>query len=222
MPSIDLKNPGTQKVILSIVLSGGLLAIFFCTHFLPFGFQNQSEKIAVLKADFEQKSAELARAKTTVADLPRFEAEYEQLHERWSMAAELLPTDREMPTLLRRITLAAQQTGCVFVSFRPSSPQTQEYYTQMPMQIQVTGGYHQVGSFLAELSNMRRIITVSGVALKPNTNAKADPLQTTSADFTASAYSLNTAPAAAAPAAPAAPKAAGEKKEGDGHARKAS
>ena len=213
MPSIDLKNPGIQKVLLSVVVAGGVMGVFFFTHLLPFGYPNQSEKLAALKSDFEQKSAELARARTTVADLPRFEAEYEQLHQRWSMAAELLPADRELPTLLRRVTLAAEQTGCVFVSFRPNPPQNQQYYTQMPMQISVTGGYHQIGSFLAELANLRRIITVSGVHLKPNT--KGDALQTTAADFTASAYSLTTTPAPSA-------KPADAKKEGDAHARKAS
>lgn len=213
MPNIDLKNPGIQKVILSVVLAGGVMGVFFFTHFLPFGYPNQGEKLTTLKADYEQKSAELARARTTVADLPRFEAEYEQLHQRWSMAAELLPADRELPTLLRRITLAAEQTGCVFVSFRPNPPQNQQYYTQMPMQISVNGGYHQVGSFLAELSNLRRIITISGVHLKPS--SKGDALQTTSAEFTASAYSLTTTPVPSAQPADA-------KKEGDAHARKAS
>jgi type IV pilus assembly protein PilO len=213
VPNIDLKNPGIQKVILSVVLAGGAMGLFFFTHFLPFGYPNQSEKLASLKADYEQKSAELARARTTVADLPRFEAEYEQLHQRWSMAAELLPADRELPTLLRRVTLAAEQTGCMFVAFRPGAAQNQQYYTQMPMQITVTGGYHQIGSFLAELANMRRIITVANVHLKPN--AKGDALQTTSAEFTASAYSFTTTPAPSA-------KPADAKKEGDAHARKAS
>ncbi len=213
MPNIDLKNPGIQKIILSVVLAGGVLGVFFFTHFLPFGYPNQSEELSALKADYEQKSAELARARTTVADLPRFEAEYEQLHERWSMAAELLPADRELPTLLRRITLSAQQTGCEFMSFKPSPAQAQQYYTQMPMQISVRGGYHQIGSFLAELANMRRIITVSGVHLTPNT--KGDPELTTSAEFTASAYSLTTSPAPTA-------KPVEAKKGGDTHARKAS
>ncbi|HTM57482.1 MAG TPA: type 4a pilus biogenesis protein PilO [Candidatus Udaeobacter sp.] len=212
--NLDLKNPSVQKLALSILLSGGLLAVFFFTHFVPFAFPNQSEKISGLKSQYEQKSTELARARATVADLPRFEAEYEQLHQQWSAAAELLPMDKELPTLLRRVTLAAEETGCQFVSFRPTTTRPQQYYTEMPMQIQVTGGYHQVGSFMAELANMRRIITVSGVHLKPNT--KLNDVQTTSADFTASAYSLNNSPAPAPPA-PAAPK-----KEGAANAHKSS
>lgn len=195
--NFDLKNPAIQKILLSVLVVGTVLGVFFFTHFMPFGFQNQRERIAALKADYEKKSTDLARARATVADLPRFEAEYEQLHQRWSVAAELLPADRQMAALLRKITLAAQQTGVEFMTFRPSGARPEQYYTQLPLNIQVNGGYHQVGSFLAELANMRRIITVSDVKLKTNAST-TNGLMTTSAEFTASAYSLNTAPAPAA------------------------
>jgi type IV pilus assembly protein PilO len=210
--NIDLRNPTVQKIILSIFLGGSMLGVFFFTHFVPFSFPNQSDRIQVLKADYETKSTELARARATIADLPRFEAEYEQLHERWALAAELLPSDRQLPALLRRITLSAQQTGIRFVSFRPAAVRPEQYHTEIPLEVSVEGGYHQVGSFLAELANMRRIITVSNVRLKTNDD-KDNPLRTTSAEFTASAYSLNTTPApAAAPLAtppPATPENSG-------------
>ncbi len=225
--AVDLKSPVTQKIILTSAACVGVLLVFFFTHWFPFNFQNQSERIDTLKTDYEKKSTELARARATVADLPRFEAEYEQLHERWSLAAELLPTDRQVAALLRKITLAAEQTGVHFVTFRPSGPKNEQYYTEMPLQITVNGGYHQIGSFLAELANLRRIITVSNVKLK--TSSASDPLLTTTADFTASAYSLNTAPAVATtpvtPGPPAPAAAAGQdkdKKEGATRARKAS
>jgi type IV pilus assembly protein PilO len=195
MATVDLKNPFIQKIVLSVLLSGGLLGIFFFTHFLPFGYPNQQDQLNTLKTEFERKSTELARARATVADLPRFEAEYEQLHDRWLLAAELLPTDRQLGSLLRKITLAGQETGVRFVIFKPTAVKTETYYTEMPVQIAVLGGYHQVGSFLAELANMRRIVTVSNVNLRSNASPGENPLVTTSADLTASAYSINPAPA---------------------------
>jgi type IV pilus assembly protein PilO len=228
MAGIDLKSPGTQKMVLSLLAAGGVMGVFFLTHFLPFGYPNQAEKLNALKSEYERKSTELARARASVADLPRFEAEYDQLHERWIMAAELLPADKELPTLLRKVTLAAEETGCRFVSFRPSATRPQQYYSEMPMQISITGDYHAVGSFLAELANMRRIITVSGVHLKPvvknNSNSTMD-LGSTSADFVASAFSLNNATSTlsdqtAAPAPAAAPSA--PKKGGPSNVHKAS
>jgi len=214
MASLDLRNPIVQKIVLTGVLVAGVLGVFFFSHFLPFNYQVQRTHLDVLKAEYEKKSTELARARATVADLPRFEAEYEQMHQRWSLAAELLPADRQVAALLRKITLAAQQTGVQFVVFRPSGPRNQQYYTEMPLQISVNGGYHQLGSFLAELANLRRIITVSNVKLK--TNGGADPVLTTSAEFTASAYSLNTTSAVT----PVDDK--NKKKEGAPNGRKAS
>ena len=194
MATFDIKSPGAQKLLLAILLAGGAVGVYFGTHLLPWTFPSGSEKIAELKSQYEQKSAELARARASVADLPRFEAEYDQLHQRWEMASELLPTERQLPTLLRKITLAGQQTGVTFTMFRPGAVQPSDFHTEMPIAVSVSGDYHAVGSFLAELANMRRIVTVSN--LKLTTNNKADGAGSTVAEFTASAYSLNTAPAA--------------------------
>ncbi len=210
--NFDLKNPAVQKAALSLVLGLTALGIFFLTHFLPFTFPTQRDHLGALKGEYDKKSSELARARATVSDLPRFESEYDRLHERWVKAAELLPTDQQMPVLLRKITLAAQQTGVEFVVFRPNDHKVQEHYTELPLQISVYGGYHQVGSFIAELSNMRRIITVTNLQLKANTKSD-NPTATVSAEFTASAYSLN----GAAPVEPAS-----SNKEGGASARKAS
>lgn len=205
MANLDLKSPGLQKLLLAILFAGGALGVFYFTHLVPFGFANNNEKIASLKSDYEKKSSELARARASVADLPRFEAEYDQLHQRWEMASELLPTDRQVSTLLRKITLAGQQAGVSFAMFKPNGLKPQEYHTEMPLSITVSGAYHDVGSFLAELANLRRIVTVSN--LKLTTNMKSNN-GTTTAEFIASAYSLNTAPITVAPA------------KGDNHGRK--
>ena len=218
--AIDLRSPATQKLLLSVLLAVGVLAIFFMTHFLPFNYPNQAEKLNALKAEYEKKSTELARARASVADLPRFEAEYDQLHERWIMAAELLPADKELPALLRKVTLAAEETGCRFVSFHPQASRSEQYYSELPMQISITGDYHAVGSFLAELANMRRIITVSGVHLKPTPKNNNGPDNgSTTADFVASAFSLNSTSSAFSEPSP---HADATKKEGTSNAHKAS
>ena len=205
MAGLDLKNQTVLKIILSVVLAVFVLGVFFFTHFLPFSYPNGQERLVALKAEYEKKSTELARARAAVADLPRFEAEYELLHHRWTMAAELLPTERQLAVLLRKISLAGQQTGVSFVMFKPGGIRAETYYTAMPIEIIVFGGYHQVGSFLAELANLKRIVTVSNLRLA--TNTKGDGLASTSASMTASAFSLNTNPAPApGPASPPAAK----------------
>ncbi|MEK7824293.1 MAG: type 4a pilus biogenesis protein PilO [Candidatus Eisenbacteria bacterium] len=215
MAKLDLKNQTLLKIVLSVLLAVAVLGVFFFTHFLPFGYPTQRDQLNGLKADYEKKSTELARARAAVADLPRFEAEYELLHDRWRTASELLPTERQLAVLLRKISLAGQQTGVSFVMFKPGASRAESYYTALPVEITVFGGYHQIGSFLAELANLRRIVTVSNLRLA--TNTKGDGLASTSVSLTASAYSLNTT-AAAAPV----PAANPAKKEEASDARKES
>jgi len=216
MAQVDLKSPAVQKLILFVLAGVSLLGLFFFTHFVPFGFLNQREKIQMLHTEYEKKATELARARATVADLPRFEAEYALQHERWAQAAELLPTDRQLPALMRKITLAAQQNGVSFMSFRPTGMRQDQHFTESPIQLSVVGNYHQIGAFLADLANLRRIVTVANLSLKPNTKLHSLGV-TTAAEFTASGYHLNTG--ATAPAQPAVPA---KKKEGADHEHAAS
>jgi type IV pilus assembly protein PilO len=206
MALLDLKNGAALKLLLGGLIAVGMLGVFFATHFLPFSYPVRKERIDALKTEFENKSTELARARASVADLPRFEAEYQQLHDRWIMAAELLPADHEMPALLRKLTLAGEQTGVTFVSFRPGGLRPETYYTEMPIEITVHGDYHQTGAFLAELANMRRIVTVNN--LKVTSNDKGDDGSSV-VSMTASAYSLNTGNGAGATGATAPKKKGG-------------
>jgi Tfp pilus assembly protein PilO len=212
---IDLKSPTAQKMLLSVLAGGSLLGVFFFTHFLPFGYPNQKDRIQELKGTYEAKSTELARAQATVRDLPRFEAEFAQLHERWAQTAELLPTERGLPSLLHRVTLAAQQNGVSFVHFKPEAVRNEQHHTEIPMSLAVYGDYHRIGSFLADLANMRRIVTVTGLTLKTNAT-KGGTTGTTMAEFMASSYCLNTTSAVPVPEpAPAAVAPQAKKEEGD-------
>ena len=188
---LSIRDPLTRNLIVVGVLVGGGLYAFFATSWVPFGYKKTSEQITELKTDFEKKSSDLARARQAVADLPRFQAEFAALHERYELAKELLPEDREFPGLLRKITLTGQQAGIEFSVVQPEPPITQGKYIELPIRITVTGGYHQFGQFLAQLANMRRIINVTDIGI--NQFNEPDDLATCEASFRATAYMMNPA-----------------------------
>jgi type IV pilus assembly protein PilO len=187
----DLRDPKTRNLLLVVFLVGAGMYFFFATPYVPFGWQPTQAKITALRSDFEKKSSDLARARQAVADLPRFQAEFSALHERYELASELLPTDRELPGLLRKITLAGQQAGVTFQLVRPDPPVTQQHYIEIPIYITVQGGYHQVGQFVAQLANLERIVNVGAINLA--SFSSADDPATCQASFTCTAYMLNPA-----------------------------
>ncbi len=210
MASLNLRDPRVQGSLVSGLLGAGALYVFFATTYVPFTYPVNAAKMSELKADFEKKSNDLARARQSVADLPRFQAEFAALHERYEMAAELLPTEKEMPGILRRITLAGQQCGVEFESFRPEAEVVKEHYIEIPIQLHVRGGYHEVGQFLAEVSNMPRIMKISNLQLMANPKVAEDETETTEARFTVTAYTLDPNAAAAAQKGKDGKKAAGQ------------
>jgi type IV pilus assembly protein PilO len=193
---VNLKDSKTRTLILTVFLTGAGLYLFFGTEYIPFAFQPTAKRIQGLRAEYERKSSDLSRARQAVADLPRFQAEFAALHERYELAAELLPADRELPGLLRKITLAGQQAGITFQSVRPEPPVSKEHCTELPIHIVVRGGYHQVGQFLAQLANLERIVNVGTISVASFSSPDDDA--TCEAAFTVSAYMMNAA--AAAPA----------------------
>lgn len=189
MATVNLRDPKVQRGIFVCMLAGGALYVFLATTWLPVNYPVAAAHIRALRGDYEKKSNDLARARQSVGDLPRFQAEFAALHDRYEQAADLLPTDREMPGLLRRLTLAGQQCGVRFETFKPEPVVAKEHYTEVPIQIAVVGGYHQVGQFLAEIANMPRIVRVS--QLQVTSFSKGDDGQTTEAHFVATAYTMN-------------------------------
>ena len=201
--AFSLRDPKTLRLIGTVILGGAAVYVFLMTPYLPVNYPVAAAKIKDLKADFDKKSNDLARARQSVADLPRFQAEFAALHERYEMAAELLPTDKEMPGVLRRLTLAGQQCGIQFESFRPDPEVRKDHYTEVPIQLKIVGGYHQVGQFLAEIANMPRIMKVSNLQVNANSKAQDDPEMTTSCDLVVTVYTLNPEGAAAGASATA-------------------
>ena len=51
--------------------------------------------------------------------------------------------------------------SATFESFRPDPEVTKDHYIEVPIQLDIHGGYHEIGQFLAELSNMKRIMRIS-------------------------------------------------------------
>jgi type IV pilus assembly protein PilO len=85
------------------------------------------------------------------------------------------------------MTNAAAESGVKFVFFKPSAPVPEKMLQRLPVSISVTGSYHQVGTFLAQVANLPRIVKPSNLTLAPNNESK-DPSRTVKADFTATTF----------------------------------
>jgi type IV pilus assembly protein PilO len=78
-----------------------------------------------------------------------------------------LPGKAEIDALLSDINQAGLGRGLQFELFRPGQVQIKDYYAELPIAIRVSGRYHDVGSFAADVANLSRIVTLQNLVLTP-------------------------------------------------------
>lgn len=185
---MDFKDPKTQKLVLIGVGIGVLVYFFLIADYVPFNYPARSKEIGTLKDDYTKKMSELTKAQQLVSRLPELKKEFELLNQKWTVAQELLPSQKEVASLLRKVTIAGQESGVHFLLFKPGDPKPSTYFTENPVQVSVTGGFHRAGAFLGEISDLSRLVNVSQLKLKGYDKGDLD--ETVQADFIATAYTL--------------------------------
>lgn len=129
-----------------------------------------ADSIQQLNASREQEKS-LREAYVTKKALAYNYAAYKQrlLDVEQSLASLLrqLPNRSEMDALLTDINQAGVGHGLDFELFRPGNETMAEFYATLPVAIKVTGRYHDIASFVGDLSKLPRIVTLHDVILAP-------------------------------------------------------
>lgn len=76
-----------------------------------------------------------------------------------------LPSKAEMDALLSDINNAGLGRGLQFELFKPGQVVVKDYYAELPIDIKVTGNYHDVGAFTSDIANLPRIVTLNNMNL---------------------------------------------------------
>ncbi len=77
-----------------------------------------------------------------------------------------LPSQAEMAALLQDINNAGSGRGLQFESFEPGQPNVKDYYAELPITIKLSGNFHDLGQFVADIAKLSRIVTLNNLQIK--------------------------------------------------------
>jgi type IV pilus assembly protein PilO len=106
-----------------------------------------------LKTEYSEK---LAKA----VNLTELSKQRTQVQEYVNQLEKQLPGKAEMDALLSDINQAGLGRGLEFQLFKPGQVDVKDYYAELPISIRVTGRFHDVGAFAADIANLSRIVTL--------------------------------------------------------------
>jgi len=192
----------------------GQLGAFFALSlagagvFWNFYVKPAQDSLAQREAQLQTLRADIQRGLATARRLPEFRRQVADLEAQLERLRPVLPSEKDVADLLRRIQGMATQSNLAIRGFAPQAVATRQMYAEWPIGLQIEGTYHNLGNFLERVSKFPRIINVTGIHIKAKDNG--GPGDSISAECTATTFVLvepKGAPAPAAAAPGAAPKA---------------
>lgn len=113
-----------------------------------------------LREDYRKKLVQ-------AVNLDALEKQLEQVQQYVTQLERQLPSKAEMDALLSDINQAGLGRSLQFELFRPGQVLVKEYYAELPITVRVTGSYHDIGLFAADIANLSRIVTLNNLTLTP-------------------------------------------------------
>ena len=169
----------------------GIIAVIVGS-FTYFIYIPKLEKLKKLETKLKSAQLKLHQTKLIAAQLPKLEAEIKELNLAFKKALNKLPDNKEIPSLLLKITKLGKDSKLSFDLFQPTQIRNKEFYAEVPIDIVVKGSYHAVGHFFSQICSMPRIINIYGYKLGGYNLADGDDMLTTS--FQAVTYTFIEAP----------------------------
>ena len=159
----------------------GVLVVVVGWFLLLAGAQEELDgvraKEPALKQDYRSKLGQ-------AVNLGELRKQKLQVEEYVTQLEKQLPGKAEMDALLSDINQAGLGRGLQFELFRPGQVLVKDYYAELPITIRVTGRYHDIGAFAADVANLSRIVTLHNM----NIAGTKEPSGVLSMDATARTY----------------------------------
>lgn len=156
-----LPKLGTFVAVVVVVVVLGWVLLLSSTND---ELQGVRDREPALKQDYTSKLAQ-------AVNLNELRKQKTQVQEYVTQLEKQLPGKAEMDALLSDINQAGLGRGLQFELFKPGQVAVKDYYAELPISLKVTGRYHDVGAFAADIANLSRIVTLHDLNIAPS-NAK--------------------------------------------------
>ncbi|HEX4857849.1 MAG TPA: type 4a pilus biogenesis protein PilO [Usitatibacteraceae bacterium] len=163
---IDVGAAGEWPAIgktLAIVLVG-IVVVFAGYHFV---IRKTLEDLEGRQQAERQLRQEFLTKYRQAVNLEAYREQLAQLKESFEAMRRQLPDSNEIANLLVEITQAGLGRGLEFKLFQPGEPKPSGFYAELPIAIEVTGSYHQLGEFASDVAGFPRIVTLHNLTMVP-------------------------------------------------------
>lgn len=163
--ALNKKAEKLKRLHRLLIFLGAIVLISGAFIFLI--YMPKAEAIKKMETEITTLEEKIRIGKIRAKNLPALKAKNADIGKKLRAALELLPDEREIPSLLREITELGKKAGLEFKLFVPELEAQKDFFAEIPVSIEVEGDYRNVARFFYKVSNMKRIVNIIDVTVKP-------------------------------------------------------
>jgi type IV pilus assembly protein PilO len=162
------KLPWYAQVGLFVTMAVAGLGVFYQFYAVP-----AWEEMSVRQQQLAALQSDIAKGTATANQLNQFKQQVAELEGRLESLRAVLPEQKDVADLLRRIQTLATQSNLAIRGFKPAPSVTKALHAEWPIALQLDGTYHNLATFLDRVSKFSRIINVSNIAIRSKDKPEA-------------------------------------------------
>jgi type IV pilus assembly protein PilO len=171
LKNINVNDVSSWPIPIKIVGVG-----FVCIAILLVGYfafvQGMLEEYEAAKQKEQGLFETYSNKKALAINLPAYKQQMEEMQQTFGSLLRQLPNSTEVPDLLVDITQAGLGRGLEFVLFKPEKEAPKEFYAELPISVQVIGGYHELAGFVSDVAALPRIVTFGDLVISAQKDKK--------------------------------------------------
>ena len=144
----------------------GMMFVFVMALAALLDWRDQWDQIEAGRKEEETLRQSWLNKKQQAVNLDAYRQQLKDIEQQFGALLKQLPNKSEVDALLTDINQAGLGRGLEFELFRPQPPRVADFYSELPIQIKVTGSYHDMGAFASDVAQLSRIVTLNNIAIQ--------------------------------------------------------
>ncbi len=170
--NIDLKNAGSLPIAVKLVLLSILAVLLLVAGYFFLWSPEVDALEEAAKKEVELRQTFTAKKREAVL-IDAYRQQMVDIEKTFGALLKQLPDRSEMDGLLTDINQSGLGRGLEFELFKPGQEVVADFYAEMPIQLKITGTYHDIGAFATDVSRLSRIVTLNDLKINKQ-GSKAD------------------------------------------------
>jgi len=148
------------------ILAYGVVFLLIAGLFWYMFYSPTTEQIALKQARQSELEVEKASLESKLKDRKKLREDIVEVEAQFKEATTQLPEEKEIPELLRQVSNLGRDSGLEITLFRQQAEVLHDLHAEVPVEMAVRGGYHQIALFFEKVRHLARIVNISDIGIK--------------------------------------------------------